>query len=137
VADVAENFRKFLLDDTAIGPLVGLRAAQNSVPQGKKFPFLWLQIIDTIKARCLGETSNTPLGYILAVECISDDLDEAESLAVLVNARCESAACGSQAFGNGTVSNVFCESQADDYIPKGADLSSGEHVAALQVEVYP
>lgn len=137
MADVAENLRKFLLDDTAIGPLVGLRAAQNSIPQGKKFPFLWMQITDTQKLRCLGETSNTPFSYTFAVECVSDDLDEAESLAVLVNARCESAAGGSSAFGSGTVSNVFCESQSDDYIPKSADVSEGEHVAALQVEVYP
>ncbi len=137
MADVAENFRKFLLDDNAIGQMAGSRAAQNAIPQGKKYPFLWLQITDTIKSRCLGETTNTPLGYTFATECISDNLDEAESLAVLVNARCESAACGSPSFGSGTVSNVFCESQSDDYIPKGADLNEGEHVVALSVEVYP
>jgi hypothetical protein len=40
-------------------------------------------------------------------------------------------------FGAGSVANVFCEDQADDYLPAGADLNNGEHVAALSVEVYP
>lgn len=137
MADVAENLEAFLAADTSIKQKVGSRVCQNSIPQGKKFPWIWFQRTGTDNLRCLGETTNTPFSQTFAVECISDDINDAEALADLVRARCESAACGSSSFGAGTVSNVFCEDQADDYLPKGADPNSGEHVAALQVEVYP
>jgi len=67
------------------------------------------------------------------------NIADVNPLADLVRARCESAACGLTTgnFGAGSVSNVFCEDQADDYIPVGADLNSGEHVAALQVGGVP
>lgn len=138
MADVAENLTKFLLDDTTgIALKVGSRICQNLVPQGKKYPWIWFQRTGTDNNRCLGEVGETPFSHTFAVECISDDINEAETLADLVRARCETAACGSASFGTGTVSNVFCEDQADDYLPQGANLDSGEHVAALQVEVYP
>lgn len=136
MADVAENLEAFLLADTSISNKVGLRLCQDAVPQGKPFPFIWYQRTSTENERCLGETTNTPFSHTFAVECISDDINESESLAILVRARCESAACGGP-FGDTTVSNVFCEDQAGDYQPKAADPNSGEHVAALQVEVYP
>jgi len=137
VADVAENLRAFLVADANTAAKVGTRIYQDSVPQAKSFPFIWFQRTGTDNLRCLGETTNTPFSHTFAVEVISDDIAQVNPLADLVRARLETAAAGSSSFGAGTVSNVFCEDQADDYLPRGADLNSGEHVAALQVEVYP
>jgi len=137
VADVAENLRAFIGVDTSIRALADTRIYQDSVPQAKSFPFIWFQRTGTDNLRCLGETTNTPFSHTFAVEVISDDIAQVNPLADLVRARLETAAAGSSSFGDGTVSNVFCEDQADDYLPRGADLNSGEHVAALQVEVYP
>ena len=137
MADVAENLRSFLVADANTAAKVGTRIYQDSVPQAKSFPFIWFQRTGTDNLRCLGETTNTPFSHTFAVEVISDDIAQVNPLADLVRARLETAAAGSSSFGAGTVSNVFCEDQADDYLPRGADLNSGEHVAALQVEVYP
>ncbi len=137
MSDLAENLRAFLLADNAITAKVGDRIDQDIIPQGKPRPFIWYQRTSTEKERCLGETVNTPFKHTFAVECIGESLDDVEALAILVNARCETAACGSSTFGAQSVSNVFCEEQSADYEPKGADLNSGLHIAPLQVEVYP
>ncbi len=137
MADVAENFRKFLLDDTAIAAKIGTRAAQDAIPQGKPSPYIYFGRTGITRERCLGETVDTPFSHIFATECWGADLDDAQALADLVRTRCESAACGTSSFGGQSVSNVFCEDQADDYVPTGADPNYGEHVAALSVEVYP
>lgn len=136
MADIAENLRTFLLADSSVAAKVGTRVDQNIVPQGKSLPFIWYQRTGTTQLRCLNETVNTPFSHVFAVECIGEDIDAVEELADSVRAACEAAAAGG-AFGTQTVANVFCEDQADDYVPKAADLNSGEHIAALQVEVFP
>ncbi len=140
MADVAENLRAFLSADTnGVAKAVGTRIHQDSVPQAKQFPFIWFQRTGTDNLRCLGETTATPFSHTFAVEIVSDNIADVNPLADVVRTRLETAACGLTTgnFGAGSVSNVFCEDQADDYLPKGADLNSGEHVAALSVEVYP
>lgn len=134
MSDVAENLRTFLLGDAAIARKVGLRVSQDAIPQGKPSPFIFLGRQSTTVERCLGETGNTPFSHIFAVECIGEDLDDSQSLADLVRARCDGY---SGTFGDSTVQAIFVEEQADDYLPKAVDLNSGEHIAALSVEVYP
>ncbi len=136
MADVAENLRAFLMADDAIAAKTAARIGQDSIPQGKPSPYIYFGRTGTESLRCLGETINTPFKHTFAVECWGDDLNDSQALADLVRTRCESAACGGT-FGTQTVSNVFCEDQADDYQPTGADPNYGEHVAALSVEVYP
>jgi len=137
LADLAENLRAFLLADSSIAAKVGSRVVQDIVGQDRPRPFIWYQRTGITKERCLGETANTPFSHTFAVECIGESLDDVEALAILVNARCESAACGTSSFGGQSVSNVFCEDQSAEYEPKGADLNSGLYIAPLQVEVYP
>ena len=135
MADISENLRTFLLSDSAISRKTA-RVVQDALPQGKAGPFIYYSLTGTTQERCLGETTNTPFSYVFAVECIGDTRDDAQALADLVRAKCESAACGGT-FGTQTVSNVFCEEQSDDYAPKAVDPNEGERIAVLQVEVYP
>ena len=136
MADVAENLRTFLLADASVAAKVGTLVNQDVLPQGKGDLFIVYVLDETTKLRCLNETENTPFSYIFAVFCVGQTRDDANSLAILVNARCESAASGGT-FGDQTVANVFCEINDDDYQQRAADLNLGEYVAALQVEVFP
>lgn len=136
MASLAENLRTLILSDTTVSRMIGTRVSWDAVPQDKVFPFVWFQRTATDNLRCLGETNTTPFSHTFAVEIISRDPNDVETLAPLVRAKCESLSCGG-ALGDTTVSNVFCEDQAGDYVVAAADPNEGEHVAALQVEVYP
>lgn len=138
LADVAENLLTYLLGEPAIALKTGSRVAQDALPQGREpgQPFIYFGRTGTGNERCLGETTNTPFVHNFAVECIGENINDSQTLADLVRARLELLACGGT-FGTQTVSNVFCEDQSDDYVPKAVDPNSGEHVAALSVEVYP
>ena len=116
--------------------MVGPRFAIDVVPQDKAFPFIWAQRMATDNLRCLGETNTSPFSHDIDIEIVSNKIGDVETLATLVRSKCESKACGG-AFGDTTVSNVFCEEQAGDYVYAAADPNQGEHVAALKVEVYP
>lgn len=137
MADIAENLTKFLLaDTTGVAAKVGTRIVQDVLAEAKPMPFVWFSRSSTTHERCLGESGLTPFSHVFAVECVSDDINESQALADLVRARCETLANGGT-FGDQTVSNVFAEEQADDYIEQNANPNAGEFVAALQVEVYP
>lgn len=136
MADIAENLCKFLLADTTIAAKVGSRVAQDVLAEGKPMPFVWFSRTSTTNERCLGESSLTPFSHVFAVECISDDINESQSLADLVRLRCESLACGGT-LGDTAVSNVFAEEQDDSYEYANANPNSGLFIAALSVEVYP
>jgi hypothetical protein len=135
-ASLAENLRTLILSDQTINQQVGSRVHWDAVPQDNKYPFIWFQRTGTDNQRCLGETTATPFNHTFAVEIVSRNPADVETLAPLVRAKCETLACGGT-FGDTTVSNVFCEDQAGDYAYASADPNLGEHVAALSVEVYP
>lgn len=137
MASLAENLRSLILSDATVSRMVGTRVSWDAVPQDKVFPFIWFQRTATDNLRCLGETTTTPFSHTFAVEVISRDPNDVETLAPLVRSKCEAFSCGGTWADGSTVSNVFCEDQAGDYAFAAADPNEGEHVAALQVEVYP
>lgn len=142
MADVAENLRAFLLADATIAAKCQSRIAQDIVPQpdeadkdsaGRLMPFCYFARSGVRLERCLGESGGAPFGQFFDVEFVAQDDAQSQALATYLF----TLDGYSGLFGASTVQAIFVEDQADDYLPKAADLSRGEFVSALRVEVYP
>jgi hypothetical protein len=130
-ATLGEDIRTWLLADTAIAAVVGGRVHQNKAGDRYLGPYIWYGRATTQNEDALDDSAGTkPFSQIFDIESISDDIDEALSIADMLKAK--HLARGT--FGGGKVQGVFVSDHADDYIPRGSNSDDGLHVAALQLE---
>lgn len=129
MANVATRLRTFLLASTDIAAAVANRVHYAYVPEDTPRPFIYLTRTGVREERCLGESGGVPFSHTFAVECVTYSLDESQSLAALVYARCDGFI---GTFADTTTKGIFVDAQDDDYLSQ-----FGEHVAALSVEVVP
>lgn len=132
MSDTATRLRTHLLDSTSIAAVVGTSVHQSRVPASVNPPYIWYQ-------RASAETIGTLDGGVAVdwatyfdVECVADDLGDAQSLATLVKARLSN---HRGTFGDGTIKGAFVEDHSDDYIPRSVSDDSVAHVAAIRVQI--
>ncbi len=135
MADVAQNLRAFLLADSQIASLVGANVHQNHVPEDRPTPYVWFRQAGVhYEGTTDAEPGAPPDDYLVDLECVSDDLDEAADLAALVRERL---AFYRGPFGDSTVQAVLVEDHEDDYLPRNEDADAGYHAATLRAVVTP
>jgi len=135
MASVGEDFRSFLLADSAIAARVSTRVYQNEVSQEEGSgvsDYIWYER-SSIEQE---DTLNMAVGQAafrenLNVEAVSTTIDNAMDLADDLRGLHGSKGT----FGNGSVLAVFVTDQSDDYVPLGDGGDEGRHVAALQFEI--
>lgn len=131
MADIGENFRTFVLEDTNISAVVGTNMEQNKVDQDTDTPFIYYS--RTAESEDMDHAGNGGISDItFSVQCVDEDIDASLSLAELVKARLDGY---KGAFGTQRVLAVFVNDRNDDYYqkPDGGDI--GFHVASLSVRV--
>ena len=132
--DVAERLRTFLIAGSSVTAIVASRVHQNMVPESSAIPYIWYRRARTDEPRTLD--GGAPSGYeqFFDIECVSEDLDECQSLAYAVRDRLNNYR-GS--FADSTVKGIFVEDHSDDYIPRSVSSDDVAHVAALSVQIIP
>jgi hypothetical protein len=146
VATVDENLKTYLQGDATIAKLVGVRIHENKVPMqfangvwkpihGKQ-SYIWFAYAGGESERTLGQTAGALFRYRFDLECIASELRPARQLSAAVFARLDSVVKGTT-FVTQTVQGIFCEDQADDYVPKGVLGDTGMHICSMLVEVIP
>lgn len=132
--DVAERLRTFLIAGASVTTIVGQRVHQNMVPESSAPPYLWFRRSRTDEPRTLD--GGSPSGYeqFFDIECVSEDLSEAQTLAYAVRDRLNNYR-GS--FADSTVKGIFVEDHSDDYVPRSVSSDDVAHVAALSVQIIP
>jgi hypothetical protein len=137
MADIGENLRTAIVSSTAVLHVFADAAGANRVcqaiePEEPEHPRIWYgrsgsnEDVDLAGAGGLVEDT-------FDVEVISDDLDEAQDIAMVVK-RFLNGKRGT--FGGGSVQGIFVQDHNDDYIPRGISDESGLNVAALSVSIW-
>lgn len=132
MSDTATRLRTHLLDAASIAAVVGSHVHQSRVPESSAPPYIWYQRASTETIGTLDGGINNEWAAYYDVECVTDDLDGAQSLASLVKSRLHN---HRGTFGDGTVKGVFVEDHSDDYIPRSVADDSVAHVAAIRVQI--
>jgi len=134
MAEIALDFRAFLLADASLAGLAGDRVHHNHVPQGKATPFVYYRRRNTQHDLALSDSQGqAPDSYGFDVEAIAESPDQAEELAGYIRSRCH---CFRGALGETTTKGVFVQDVAEDYIAKGTGGDAGLTVIAFDVEVH-
>jgi len=124
-----------LIADVNIAAKVGTRVHYQRVPQGYIDDYIWLARSGSSddEDRAMDDASGASYHFreFFDVECISQDLDDAVSLALLVK-KFDSKR---DTLGNGTVQAIFVRDHADDYVARGVSGDDGSFVGALQFEL--
>lgn len=135
MADIATRLRTFLLADTTVTGVVGQRVHQAKVPEGQDAPFIWFGRSGTTEIDILDQQPGAePFSTTFDLEVISDDLSEAQDLAIYVKSTLNNY---SGAFADSTVKGIFATDHNDQYIPRGIGSDDGRFVPAIQVEIIP
>jgi len=136
MASLGEDFRTFLLADSAIAARVGTRVYQNEVQQEEGADvsdYVWYERSNIEREDTLTMTvGERPYREFLNVEAVSTTIDDALDLADDLRALHGS---GPGDFGDGTAQAVFVTDQSDDWVPRGDGGEEGRHIAALSFEV--
>jgi len=132
MATTEENFRTFLLADTAIAAVVGQRVNYNHVPQSKEPPFIFYQQSGANDDACLDDPAGVPNRPQYSIECWADLPENAIALKNLVQAKINKYR---GTFGGTTVQAIFAADVNDDYVMRGDGGDGGFHGAALLAEV--
>jgi hypothetical protein len=132
--DVAERLRTFLTADAGIAAVVSTRVHQGIVPESSIVPFIWFRRARTDEPRTLD--GGSPSGYeqFFDIECVSEDLDQCQDLALAVRDKLNNYR---GTFADSTVKGIFVEDHSDDYIPRSVSSDDVAHVAALSVQIIP
>ncbi len=135
MASVGEDFRTFLLAQSAIAARVGTRVFQNEVTQEQGADvedYIWFERASIEREQVLSAATGVrPFREFLNVEGVSTSIDDAMDLADDLRKL-----DGSQGtFGSGQVLAVFVNEHSDDYIPRSDLSDTGRHVAVLTFQV--
>jgi len=134
MAEIALDFRTFLLADSSVASVAGDRIHHNHVPQGKVKPFVFYRRRNTEHIVCLDDSNGqTPDSYAFDVEAIATNPDQAEELAGYIRSRCH---LFRGALGETTTKGVFVQDVSEDYVPRGTGGDVGLTVIAFDVEVH-
>lgn len=133
MASIAENLLAFLKATPAISAIAGTRVHYSSVPQETDYPYVWFQRRSTEDIYgCMDDSPGQSPGLVtFDLECCSDNIHQAQSLADAVRSRHRYRG----AVGGQTVQVMFVEDQNDDYIPFNMS-EQGPHLCALNIEIY-
>lgn len=133
VATFGQNFRSFLLDQSAIAAVVGTHVHVGSVPQDIEPPYIYVQRARANHERTLDQAQGeVPFEEQWDLEAIADTPDDLESLVEAVRG----IDCARGDFGEGTMQSLFLQDQEDSYLPKGLYSDEGLDVAAWSVTIY-
>jgi hypothetical protein len=132
--DVAERLRTFLIAGGSVTAIVAQRVHQGVVPESSEPPFIWYRRARTDEPRTLDGGSPSGFEQYFDIECVSEDLGEAQALAYAVRDRLNNYR-GS--FADSTVKGIFVEDHSDDYVPRSVSSDDVAHVAALSVQIIP
>lgn len=130
---IDESLVAYLLTKSAITTLVGSRVVMAKAPQGDALPYLWVnrgtsEDEDDLAAN---SGSTTQFRETFDVEAVSDDLDEAQTLAQQVKSLHKTRGD----FGSGSVQGLFVSDHTDNYQPTNISADDGRHVATAEIEV--
>lgn len=132
---IGEDLKTFLGADGTISGIVGTFVVQNHIPAEDVSPFIWYMRRGTEYARTTdASVGDSTFGHFFDIECISEDVAEAISLAdrikvILDNFR--------GTFGNVTLAGAFVEDHSDEYVPRNQSGDTGRHIAALDARIIP
>ena len=132
MSDTATRLRTHLLNDAGIAAIVGTKVHQAHVPQSAAPPYIWYQRSSTGGPVTLDGGVASDFEQFYDVECVSEDLDDMQSLVGLVKSRLH---CHRGTFGDGTIKGAFVEDHSDDYIPRSVSDDSVAHVGAVRVQI--
>lgn len=133
VATFGENFRSYLLGQSAIAAVVGTHVHVGSVPQDITPPYLYVQRARANHERTLDQAQGqVPFEEQWDLEAIADNAADLATLSEAVRG----IDCARGNFGAGKMQSLFLEDQEDDYLPKGLYSDQGLDVAAWSVTVY-
>lgn len=130
MSDTAIRLRNFLLEDATIAGIVGSKVIQGQVRQKVEPPWIYIRRNSRTPSDDLND--NTPLSETFDVECVSDDLDEAQALSEAIWALDQHHGT----FDDSTTGGVFIQDQSDDYIPFSVGDDDGYQIASLILTVY-
>jgi hypothetical protein len=134
MATTEENFRAFLLADTAIAAVVGQRVNYNHVPQSKDPPYIFYQQSGANDDGALGDSPGTPNRPVYAIECWAELPEQAITLKNLVQGKIHKYRGAFGAAGS-TVQGIFAADVSDEYEFNGDGGDSGLCGVALFAEV--
>lgn len=123
------DLRTYTIADATVAAIT-TRWFVNSVPEFADLPFVYCRRARTVFRDIMGERDIE--AEYFDVECASDDLDEAISLADAVRDRLEGA---SGTIGSGSYACVQVADQFDEYVPRVQAADETLHVISLVVEV--
>lgn len=130
---IGQSIRTFLLSKSAITDIIGAKAHQSRAPQVSDAPFIvYFRRTAEDERELAPAVGDDAFRESFDVECVSDDLIEAEALAAEVRAAMNNYG-GS--FGSGTVQGVFVEDQDDQYQQRLQYQDGVLHTAALYLEL--
>lgn len=132
MAGISADLKTYIVSSTSCNAVLSGRVHQNSAPQETSRPFIWYQRRSENESLTLDGAGGLRQVQF-DVECITGDPLTSESLSDKVKTRLN----GKRGtFGNSSAKGVFVTDHDDDYIPKGAGLDSGLHVASFNVTVW-
>jgi len=137
MSDLGENLRTTIIASTAIAAVFPGLADPGAVQQGVEMenpplPRIWYQRTNEEDDRDL-EGGPGLVTSEWTIEVISDDLDEAQEIALAARRYLD---CYRGALGTQTVEGIFAGSQTDDYVPGGVAAESGLCVSALALQIF-
>jgi len=133
MSNFGEDFRSFLLAQSAIAAAVGSNVHVGSVLEEIEAPYIYLQRARASHERTLDQAQGEiPFEEQWDLEAIADNPTD---LVTLVDA-VRGIDCARGTFGTSRMQSLFLEDQADDYLPKGVFSDKGLDVAAWSVTVY-
>jgi hypothetical protein len=138
VTDISENFRTFLLADSAIRSKVAGRVHAIKTPQAKLVlpptPFIWFRKRSAQTDEQLApDAGHAATDFAFDVECVATNNEQtAVEVAELVRTRCS---CYRGSFGDTTAKGVFVNDQDDDYEAQSTGGDDRLAVSALDVRV--
>lgn len=135
MADIATRLRTFCLANSTISTAIGTRMSQGMVPETIEVPYVWFGRQTTTDLDEVNPAVGlAPFSTTFDLEVISDDLDEAQTIADAFKSRLNNYR---GAFADSTVKGIFASDHNDQYIPRSVGSDDGRHIAAIQVEVIP
>lgn len=139
MANLGTNLRSFLLSQTELAAIVGLRIHQDHVPQSKVDtdgyfrPYIWFGRSGVGREECLSPELGAPPDIeFFDLECIAPSMPMADEIADQVTAL-----DGYKGeFGEQSIQAIFVEDQSDEYVPRGQRTDVGSSVRALSLALH-
>ena len=124
------DLRTYVVADGTVSAIT-TRYYQNTVPEGAELPFIWCRRSRMQRREMLDAVRDIEAEFF-DIECVSDDLDDAISLADAVRDRLEGT---SGTVGSGSYAHIGVEDQFDEYVARNQDADEHLHIVSLIVEV--